>query len=390
MRFIFLNRFYWPDEPATAQLLTDLAETLAARGHDVTVISSRFRSRPVPAQETQRGVTLFRIATPASKFLAFLAFSVGALIRLARIARPGDHVIALTDPPLIGIGAWIVARMKRARIFHWVQDIYPEIAVTVTGQTWLRVLCPARNLAWRRSDGCVAVGADLAETIRHAGVAETKIRIFTNWAPSGVKALPATAAQAWRERWNLTGKFIALYAGNLGRVHDLEPLLEVAERLRAHPHIALVFVGAGAQLSTLTAIVAERNLRNVHFHPPCPREQLPEMLAAGDVQLVTLRPGCEASVFPSKLYGAAAVGRPIVVLAPHDSELARLVDSRGFGKTFSRPETELLAEYLVTFSQRPEDCAQLGAAAAEFALANGGPERAARAWESLAATVSTA
>jgi hypothetical protein len=42
-RLRFLNRFYAPDVSATAQLLTDLAEDLAGRGEEVTVITSRLR-----------------------------------------------------------------------------------------------------------------------------------------------------------------------------------------------------------------------------------------------------------------------------------------------------------------------------------------------------------
>ena len=61
MRALFLNRFYWPDEPATAQLLTDLAEALAARQVTVVVITSHPDNPAVPAEETRRGVHILRV-----------------------------------------------------------------------------------------------------------------------------------------------------------------------------------------------------------------------------------------------------------------------------------------------------------------------------------------
>ncbi len=396
MRFVFLNRFYWPDEPATAQLLADLAEALAARGHAVTIIASRPGNPSAPLVETHRGVLIRRVRGTrwsrfglAGKAVDFATFYFAALTRLAFTAQRGDLVVALTDPPLIGIGAWLVARACGARIIHWVQDIYPEVAITLTGYEWPRVFRPLRNLAWRHSDACVTLGADMAAVLARAGVAASKIILSPNWAPAGLTPQPAHAARLLRAEWNLTGKFIALYSGNFGRVHDLEPLLEVAKHLRAHPHIALVFVGAGAQRAALIAEAQRRDLANVHFHPSQPRAHLAESLALGDVHFVTLRPGCETSVFPSKLYGIAAIGRPVVFVGPRDCELARLVRVQNFGLAFTRDEAPGIAAALVTLSAAPADCARLSAAALAFAHATGGADRAARDWAALAEAIVT-
>ena len=391
MRFIFINRFYWPDEPATAQLLTDLAEKLVEHGHAVTVITGRSADPSARGITHHRGVEIRRTGlTPGerarvvAKLAAFFSFSGGALVQLVGTVQRGDIVVSLTDPPLLGIGAWLVARLKRARIFHWVQDIYPEVAIAVTGHAWLAIFRPARNLAWRRSDGCIALGSDLAATIQRSGVPDAKITISPNWAPTGLTPQPAEHAATLRADWNLTGKFVALYSGNLGRVHELEALLDVAAHLRAHPHIVVVFVGAGAQLASLTDIVARRGLPNVRFYPPQPRGRLSETLALGNVHFVTLRAGCESAVFPSKLHGLAAVGRPAVVIASRESELARVVVTHGFGRAFLPTETEMVAEHIIALSRSPEDCARMAGAAQQFAESTGGADRAAREWAALA------
>jgi colanic acid biosynthesis glycosyl transferase WcaI len=396
LRFIFINRFYWPDEPATAQLLTDLAETLAGFGHHVTVITSQ-ASSAVPPFEIRRDVTILRVrgtrwarGGPPGKIADFTTFYCGALLRLFATARRGDLTVALTDPPLIGVGVWLIARLRGARVMHWVQDIYPEIAITLTGHRWLGFLRPLRDLAWRRAEACVTLGTDMAEVLRSAGVKPPQLALIPNWAPSGISPQPPSAANSLRTAWGLAGKFVVLYSGNLGRAHDLGPLLEVAAQLRAHDHITLVFVGAGAQRATLMAAAQQRGLTNIQFQPPQPRADLAASLALGDLHLVTLRPGCETAVFPSKLYGITAVGRPVLFIGPRDCELAGLVREHGFGRTFTRDESVPIAATISALSIAPAECAQLGRAAERFSIHFGNANTAAQHWAALAVALTDA
>jgi glycosyltransferase involved in cell wall biosynthesis len=390
MRLVFINRFYRPDEPATAQLLTDLAEGLAARGHEVIVIASLPARAGVARSEVQRGVRIERVRSlrwgrhgAAAKALDFGSFYAIALGKLLRTVRRGDVVIALTDPPLLGIGAWLAARLRGARIIHWVQDIYPEIAAVLSGHRWLLALRGPRDVSWRRADACVTLGQDMAAVLRGAGVAQDKIRVVPNYAQADLCPQPPEAAAAWRAQWGLTGKFVAAYTGNLGRAHDLDILLEVAARLVSEPRIALVFLGGGPQGAALQAEAVRRSLANVQFHPQPPRAQLATALALGDIQWVTLRPGCEPYLLPSKLYSVAAVGRPVLFIGPPACEVAGLVTRHGFGRAFAPGEAGALAQALSDLSAAPEECARLGEAAARFAREGGGSQAAVAAWDGL-------
>lgn len=371
---IFLNRFYWPDEPATGQLLADLAEELVGLGCDVTVIASHPGGIDVLDSETHCGVKIQRIrssrrtgASLLGKATDFGTFFFGALWRLLRLTRRGDAVVAMTDPPLLGIGAWLVAGVRGARLFHWVQDIYPELAIELTGQRWLAVIRPLRDLAWRRADACVTLGHAMAGVLTAHGVAEERAQVVPNWAPTGLAAQPADVGALLRSEWGLTGRFVVAYAGNLGRVHDLEPVLGVAGALRSNTGIAFVFVGNGPQRAALESEAARRGLLNVHFRPPQPRARLASLLAVGDVHLVTLRSGCERLVFPSKLYGAAAAGRPVIFIGPRGCEITSLLRDYKFGRAFARNETSALASYVSTLALDPAECKRLGAAALRFA-----------------------
>lgn len=396
MRFVFVNRFYWPDEPATAQLLTDLAEALAARGHSVSVIASH-PGGDTPATEQRRGVAIVRVhGTRLSrcgllgKLADFTTFYFGCLLGLIVRVREGDTVVALTDPPLLGPGVWLAARLRRARVIHWAQDIYPEIAVTLTGSRWLGVFTPLRDLAWRRAEACVTLGSDMQRVLSRAGVEPRRLAVIPNWAPAGLDVQPAGTADALRKKWELVGKFVVLYSGNLGRVHDLLPLLDVAERLQAHPHIVFVFVGGGAQLAALQARTVERKLKNTRFQSPQPRDELATALSLGDLHLVTLLPGCENFVFPSKLYGIAAVGRPVLFMGPKGCEIASVVENHRFGLTFSRDQIAPMTQAIHWLSIAPAECAEMGRAATAFSLVSGGAVDAARRWAALAGSLTHA
>lgn len=360
-RLIFINRFYWPEEPATSQLLTDLAEGLVQRGHQVTVITSRPDEITVPNREKHHGVDIIRIGSSRlgrknlfGRVLDFLSFILGCGGKLVTEVRRGDTVIFLTDPPLLAALLWPLLSFRKVRYVHWIQDIYPEIACELTGQRWLRFLIPWRNLSWRRAFRCVTLGEDMTRVLAKGRVCAKDIQIIPNWAPKGIElAVNPEDIQQLKSKWGLTGKFVALYSGNLGRVHDLSPLIEVATHLAEERDIALVFVGHGAQVESLRRAATERGVTNIHFHPPQPRAQLNTTLALGDVHFVSLRPGCESYVYPSKLYGIAAVGKSVLFIGPHTSALARAIVSQKLGLSFKTTDTLSISEILCKFRDSP-------------------------------------
>jgi glycosyltransferase involved in cell wall biosynthesis len=221
--------------------------------------------------------------------------------------------------------------------------------------------------------------------LHRAGVAAERIHEIPNWAPAGLGPAPAGAIAAQRAAWGLADRFVVGYSGNLGRVHDLEPVLDLAAALRTDERIAFVFIGDGAQRPALEAAASARGLRNVHFHPAQPRERLAITLGVADVHLVTLRPGCERLVYPSKLAGIAGAHRPALFIGPHSCEVARTVTSAGFGLAFTREQTAEAALALRALRTDPAGLASLAAAAGRFAQ-DLRPDAAVARWHTLLTT----
>jgi hypothetical protein len=389
VRIVFLNRFYWPNESATSQLLRDLATHLASRGHEVHVIASNDSRAPRANTERAAGVTIHRAGRHGAalgivrKGGEFAEFHVAALRVLAGLARRGDLVVAMTDPPLLAVGVAAIAHARGARVVHWTQDVYPEIAGALSPQAILRFaaacLLPLRDNAWATSEACVVIGHDMADLVRSRGVEPGRVHVIPNWAPLGLAPQPASAGAAIRRAWGLEDRFVIAYSGNLGRVHDLTAIEELAAAL--DPSLAFVIIGDGPGRTELVRRVQARGLRHVHFLPAQPRAELAASLAAADVHLVTLLPACARFVFPSKFYGITRVGRPVAFIGPTDTELAAIVRTEGLGVVAPRAQVADLARTLQQWAGSDR-----GAAAGRRAAAHGERNQASARfadWENL-------
>lgn len=363
-RLIFLNRVYWPSTAATAQLLTDLAEGLAARGWPVHVITTGESS------SRHNGVTIHRTGPGEphggmlSRALNYRRFQGAARRQLARVARPGDIVVPMTDPPMLGAATARQALVQGARVVHWIQDIYPEIAAVHFGPLagfFLAPLKTNRNSAWCTASSCVTLGDNMRQAVASQGVPRERIALIPNWAPRELQ-VPATrtAVETCRSRWGLSDKFVVAYSGNLGRVHEFATVLQAATLLRDDPSVVFLFIGAGARFDDINAIAQARGLDNVRMLPPEPRETLAASLAAADVQLVTLLPDFSTLVFPSKLAGAMAAGRPVLFVGPPGGDIACLLQQEDCGATLAPGDAAGLAGTLTRWQGDAALVARLG------------------------------
>ncbi|HTT57255.1 MAG TPA: glycosyltransferase family 4 protein [Opitutaceae bacterium] len=394
-RVIFVNRHYWPSEAATAQLLTDLAEGLAGCGWTVTVLTSRGGPGAEPPEDDRHGVHVIRLRATrwgrrslAGKACDYLTFSLACRRALPGRLAAHDRLVAMTDPPALAALVATAGRSADVAVVHWIQDIHPEITIALPGHPVLKRLSGPwirrRDAAWKNARACVAISEEMAAVVAEHGVAADRIRVLPNWAPAGPSvATAAPAENALRREWRLTDQFVVAYSGNLGRVHALEPVLEAADRLRGEPGLMFLFAGDGPQRARLEQSAAARRLTNVRFLPAQPRARLAESLSAGDVHLITLRSGCERYVYPSKLYGVLAVGRPILFVGSPHGGLAAEVHRRGAGMVAADDSPDAIAAAVRTLRGNPERRADMGRAAADWHRATGGFSAALAKWEEL-------
>jgi colanic acid biosynthesis glycosyl transferase WcaI len=370
-RLIFANRFFFPDQSATSQILSDLAFHLAQTEREVHVITSRQRYDDPRADLTEeeciRGVQVHRIATTRfgrgallGRAVDYLSFYASFQTALTRLARPGDIVVAKTDPPLLSIPAMIAARRRGAHLVNWLQDLYPEVAqqlgVPYAGPPLGYGLKLLRDSSLRRAAMNVAVGEAMAARVRAAGVDAAKIRVIPNWTDDEEIVPVETADNPLRTEWQLQDKFVVGYSGNLGRAHEFDTMIGAAEHLRHDSNVVFLFIGGGHSFDALTQQTKARGLDHLfRFLPYQARTHLKYALGVPDVHLLALRPALEGLVVPSKFYGIAAAGRPILAIAAKNGELAPLIERYRCGAVIEPGcLTALAGAITALYQNRPE------------------------------------
>jgi len=343
MKILLLNQFFHPDHSATAQLATDLAEDLSARGHQVTVLAARGRylgGGRLSARELHHGVEILRVrstslgkSSTARRLVDYLTFLCAAAWRVLLLPK-ADVVVCLSTPPLVATIAAALRAVRRVPFVFWLQDVYPDLAIEFgVVRRDGAVAGASRAVAeWtlRRADRVVVLGEAMAARVAAHGVPGPRIRVVPNWADGRcLVPLDPTKNRFIRDH-GLEGKRIVLYSGNMGRAHDLATLLGAARAMRARDDLVFLFIGDGDKRREVEAAAAA--LPAVRILPYMPREQLSESLSSGDVHVVSQSTGTLGLLEPSKLYGAMAVGRPVLFIGPAGGEAAVTVARERLGE----------------------------------------------------------
>ena len=414
MRLLLVNQHYPPDLGATGRLIAQLAERLAAVGHDVTVLTGRptydeaRRESSPPATEIRAGVRVVRLPLlrrrdgALGRALHYLSFAGSTLLAGLCRRRP-DVVLAWSSTPLFGgVAALRIARFHRCHFVYGVQDVYPEIALAL-GVMRPGVIARAgqalERLAWRGADRVVVIGNALAGVARDRGVEPGRVTVIETWADT--EAIRPRGESAFRGEVGLGEEdFVVQYAGNLGRSQDLETVLEAARLVEeacgataeageapsgpappaARP-IRFLLVGSGASAGSVGDRAAGR--ANVVTAPFQDEERLADVLAAADLSLVPLRRGLGRYCVPSKVYSVLASGRPVGAMMDSDNDVARIVEEGDCGFRIDPEDPAALAAEILRLAAEPERARRWGENGRRWGEERASLDRAAGQYEEM-------
>jgi len=396
MRVIILNQFFYPDHSATSQFMTDLAESLVERGVSVTALSGRGRyngGERLPPGEVYKGVrverawaTSFGKGNLIGRLSDYLTFYLCATWKLLRLPRH-DIVMALTTPPFIALVALFIGRLRGMRVVALVQDVYPDVAVSLGAlnrrNPATRLLDRLGRHALRQSDRVVVVGECMRERIV-AKVGEqsaARVRVIHNWADAReIRPLDGERNPFAEQQLDAAGKFVLLFSGNLGVVNEFKTVLDAAFLLRDRPDILFLFVGEGVRKASVEKFAERHGLINVRLLPYQPRELLRYSLASADASLVTLAEGLAGLSVPSKTYASLAAGLPVLFVGDARSSVARIVAENGCGEVVRAGDHLGLARVLSDWASDGAKVADMGRAARATFEQNFDRERAVSAY----------
>lgn len=378
MRILFLNQYFHPDAAATSQLLTELCEDLA-EAHEVWVVTGRPSyntttnggSKGLVARERHRGVHVARVwstsmnrSSMAGRLTNYLSYLFTSMFGVLAVPKP-DVVVALTDPPPIGLIGAAAARLQGVPFVLVTKDIVPEAVVNagkLSNHGVIRFLEGIAQVLYKAADRVISIGRDMNRRLEELGVEASKIVTINDWS-DGSLVRPLNGPSVFRE-WNgWAGEFIVMHSGNLGFGQGLDVIIEAAELLRDSEDIVVAFVGEGASKARLQSEAELRGLSNVVFLPFQPKENLAESLGAADVHLVTQKMGMSGYQVPSKLYGILAAGKPLIASVEETSEPALIIEEHACGVRVDPGDPTALAKAILEI--READLEEIGARSRE-------------------------
>lgn len=389
LHIAFFNRSFYPDNAATGQLLTELCEGLVREhGCRVSVVSGlpphwarnstdRRWNGFLFRREEYRGIQILRACgTQFSKrrfmgrFSNYVSYFLSACYAGLRLDRP-DIVVALTDPPIIGLAAYLASRRFRAPLVMSYRDVFPEVARLLEdfqSESVNRVLQVVNCFLVRKADRIVALGETMRQKlIEGKGAQADKVAVIPDWADCseiepGPKQTPFSSANG------LADRFVVMHSGNIGLSQGLEILVETAVLLREFSDIRLVFVGDGVKRPVIEEAVGARGLKNVLFLPFQQKERLRESFAAADVFIISLKKGLAGYIVPSKVYGILASGRPYIAAVEQTSEVTEIAKKYECGLIVEPGDAHALAEKILELYRDRSLAGRLGANARQAAL----------------------
>lgn len=352
MKILVSSLYFQPDHTGIALYSTDLAAYFAEQGHEVTVVTGfsfypHWHKRPedkgrLLAREQYQGMTLLRgfmyVPAPGSasafkRVLHDLSFILFAIINFIRAGRQ-ECIVVLTPPSLLGVVGVLFKWLWGAQLVIHVQDFQADAAQAlrmVKVGLLVRALVWLENWSYRHSTWVATISRGMWEHLRTKGVAPEQLDIFYNWINVDQAAAEGDAGAFLAAYPELEGKFLVAYAGNIGVKQGLDIMVDAAELLCDDPRVQFVLIGEGADKPRIVDLVTQKGLRNLTLLPFMDSRGYYSMLQDVDALLVAQRANAGNLFFPSKLLGIMAKGRPLLVAADLDSELAQVIARAGCG-----------------------------------------------------------
>ena len=365
-KLLIYAHYYTPDVASTGQILQDQAEGMKEE-FDVTVICTvpsytgkideKYKDKWIYKEEIN-DVKVIRIRVPefsksskVSRVKNLLAYFKGAK-KATKMVGEQDYVFTISQPPILGgmLGVYGKKKLrteegKHPKFIYCIQDFNPEQTMAV-GYVRIpfitKIMMAYDKHTCRKSDLIITVGRDLVETLKNRFAKEQVPRyaLINNWIDEK-EIYPLSSDNSgvieFKKQYDLEGKFIIMYSGNIGLYYDLENLIKIIAKFnkvktKDGRDVVFAFVGAGSVLDKLIEFKNENKLENVYFIPYQDKEELIYSLNAADVHWCVNAKGIKGVSCPSKFYGIAGVAKPVLGVLEAGSEIEMLIAETRCGR----------------------------------------------------------
>jgi len=363
-----ISQVYPPDPAAVGQHIADAAEEMQRRGWRVVVYTARrgYDDPTIryPRHEVRAGVDVRRLALSSFgkssisvRLLAQAMFMAQAMLR-GLFTRRLAGILVSTSPPFAGFGGTIVSWIRGAPLVWWAMDINPDQMVT-SGRLSARSIV-ARIFDWMnrrtlaRSGAVIVLDDDMKERIARKASVASKLHVIPPWPLENHLETIPHEVNPFRREHGFEGKLVVMYSGNAGYSTPLATLLAAAKRLENAAQLLFVFIGGGVVKREIDDLVARERSPNIRVFPYQPLDAIRYSLSAGDVHVVSIADEGVGVVHPCKIYGAMALGKPVLALAQPRSYAADIIRDHKCGWAIAHGDVDALTAVLRGILDMPQ------------------------------------
>ena len=336
---LVISQVYIPDPASVGQHMADVAAELVRRGNRVVVMAAaagyddpsiKYKSQEViDGVEIQRfPLSSFGKSSLALRLLAQMIFMVQCMFWGLFVGKLRG-VIVSTSPPMAAVAAMFIRAVRHVPIKYWVMDLNPDqmIALGKTRETSLpaRVFNFLNRMILKRAEDVIVLDRFMADRVNRKRDVTSKMTILPPWPHEDHLEIVPHEKNPFRVKHGLNGKTVIMYSGNHGFSTPVTTVLQAALKLQDREDIVFMFIGGGVGKKEVEQVIAEHKPRNIRSLPYQPLDQIKYSLSAADVHVVTVGDTVVGIVHPCKIYGAMALARPILLVAPNPCHASDLV-----------------------------------------------------------------
>ena len=392
-----------PDLAPTGVVMTRIVSELAARGHELHVVTSLpwYRNHAIEpgwggrlwrTEKTEWGSIIRVHPFPGKsksnllrRALGFIAFSYAVGIRSVHadgLPFKVDGVLAMSPPLTLGLTGWFTKIIRRAPLVFNIQDVFPDAAIQTGAISNRKIIAAAKwleRMSYQRSDAVVLLSQDLRANIANKidKRFHQRLHVIPNFVDTHA-ITPQNRMTAYRSELGIGDQLVVMYAGNVGFSQSLNLVVDAAAKF---PDIAFVINGDGAARKKLEEDCAQ--LTNVYFGDYQPVERLGEVLATGDIHLVPLRAGLASVSVPSKSYSILAAGRPMLAAIDPGTEIPNMLQQCGAGVAVEPDNSSAFIEALSQLVSGREQLREMGSRGRAWVETHASPASVAAQYEAI-------
>jgi len=365
-KVLILCQLFYPELVSTGQTLTELCEELVDMGCNIEVVcappSVINSQESIPKYIEYHSIRIRRVWATAFPKLNLIgrivnqltyAISVFFYLLFDKTKRP---ILVLTNPPFLAFFCALLRKLKIGNPYIYLLfDVYPDTAINLgvlKSDSFLSKLWEWINkVSFKYASKIIVIGRCMQDVIKskmHKYTIDTnKVQMIHVWSDDRLIKSKKNEINPFIKNWGLEGKFFALYAGNMGRFHDMETIMEAVRELSGFENIVFLFVGEGHKKSFIKDFANKWNLTNCQIHSYVKREELGDLLSCADVGLVSLLEGQEGLSVPSKTFGLMSAGVPVIAIMSEKAEIARVVVEENCGIVVKPGDAKALVKVII-------------------------------------------